>query len=57
MTAYAHDTITPVITSRPAQRAGAGSVRLSQRDIDGLLLHRIVVRDLPGTAFTPGLSR
>jgi hypothetical protein len=33
--AQAHDTIT---TARPARRADAGTVRLSQRDIDGLLL-------------------
>jgi hypothetical protein len=36
MTAQAHDTITP--TARPARRADAGTIRLSQRDIDGLLL-------------------
>jgi hypothetical protein len=35
MTAPAHDTLTP---ARPARRADAGTVRLSQRDIDGLLL-------------------
>ena len=35
MTAHAHDTIT---TARPARRADAGMVRLSQRDIDGLML-------------------
>jgi len=34
--AHAHDTITPV--RRPARRADAGTIRLSQRDIDGLLL-------------------
>ena len=33
--AQAHDTST---TARPARRADAGTVRLSQRDIDGLLL-------------------
>ncbi len=39
MTAQAHDTITPATaTARPARRADAGSIRLSQRDIDGLLL-------------------
>jgi hypothetical protein len=39
MTAYAHDT-TPITTpaARPSRRADAGTVRLSQRDIDGLLL-------------------
>ncbi len=35
MTAQAHHTIT---TARPARRAGTRTVRLSQRDIDGLLL-------------------
>ena len=40
MTAQAHDTITGTTTpaARPARRADAGTVRLSQRDIDGLLL-------------------
>ena len=40
MTAHAYDTITPpaTATSRSARRADAGTVRLSQRDIDGLLL-------------------
>jgi hypothetical protein len=39
MTAYAHDTTTMTTTTpRPARRADAGSIRLSQRDIDGLLL-------------------
>ena len=37
MTAQAHDTTTaPAV--RPTRRADAGTVRLSQRDIDGLLL-------------------
>ena len=35
MTAQARDTIT---AARPARRADAGTVRLSQRDIDGLML-------------------
>jgi hypothetical protein len=35
MTAAANDTIT---VTRPARRADAGTIRLSQRDIDGLLL-------------------
>jgi hypothetical protein len=35
MTVHAHD---PAATARPARRADAGTVRLSQRDIDGLLL-------------------
>ena len=34
--AHAHDTTTPA--ARPARRADAGTIRLSQRDIDGLLL-------------------
>lgn len=38
MTARAHDTIAPVRAARPARRAGAGTIRLSQRDIDGLIL-------------------
>jgi hypothetical protein len=38
MTAHLHDTITPVTPARPARRADAGSIRLSQRDIDGLIL-------------------
>ena len=38
MTAQAQDTITLATTARPARRADAGTVRLSQRDIDGLLL-------------------
>ncbi len=37
MTAQAHDTTTTTL-SRPARRADAGTIRLSQRDIDGLLL-------------------
>jgi len=40
MTAQAHDTATSTTTTapRPARRADAGSIRLSQRDIDGLML-------------------
>ncbi len=39
MTARAHDTTTTTTTAaRRARRADAGSIRLSQRDIDGLLL-------------------
>jgi hypothetical protein len=38
MTAQAHDTISTARPSRPARRADAGTVRLSQRDIDGLML-------------------
>jgi len=38
MTAQAHDTHTPPAAARPARRANPGAVRLSQRDIDGLLL-------------------
>ena len=38
MAAQAPGTITPVAAARPARRAGTGIVRLSQRDIDGLLL-------------------
>ena len=38
MTAQAHDTIAPGPAARPARRRGAAVIRLSQRDIDGLLL-------------------
>jgi hypothetical protein len=41
MTTHTHDTITAansVPAPRPARRTDAGTVRLSQRDIDGLLL-------------------
>jgi hypothetical protein len=42
MTAHAHDTTTTTSSAvpapRPARRADAGTVRLSQRDIDGVLL-------------------
>jgi hypothetical protein len=37
MTAQAHDTSMPAAAGRPARR-GAGVIRLSQRDIDGLLI-------------------
>ena len=41
MTVQAHDTTATTITTTPARsarRADAGTVRLSQRDIDGLIL-------------------
>ena len=38
MTIQAHDTTTTITAARPARRADAGTVRLSQRDIDGLML-------------------
>jgi hypothetical protein len=53
MTAQGHDTITPIPVARPARRADAGTVRLSQRDIDGLLLtgeHYGAPADLLATA-------
>ena len=56
MTAHVHDTITETVTpaaARPARRADAGRVRLSQRDIDGLLLvgeHYGAPADLLGAA-------
>ena len=57
MPAHAHDTLTsssaPGISPRPARRADAGTVRLSQRDIDGLLLcgeHYGAPSDLLGVA-------
>jgi hypothetical protein len=61
MTAHAHDaTITTATAARPARRVDAGSVRLSQRDIDGLLLcgeHYGVPLDLLAAALRvqPGL--
>lgn len=57
MTAHAHDTITPVTTARPARRADAGTIRLSQRDIDGLMLageHYGVPLDLLAASLPPG---
>lgn len=60
MTAHAHDTITPVATARPARRADAGSIRLSQRDIDGLMLageHYGVPFDLLAAALRAGEDR
>jgi hypothetical protein len=53
MTAQAHDTITPGGTARPARRADPDRVRLSQRDIRGLLLcgeHYAAPYDLLATA-------
>lgn len=53
MTAQADDTITSTLVARPARRADAGTVRLSQRDIDGLLLcgeHYGAPADLLATA-------
>ena len=38
MAAYTHDCITAVTPAWPARWAEAGSVRLSQRDIDGLIM-------------------
>jgi hypothetical protein len=38
MAAHTHDSITSVIPAQPARRADSGSIRLSQRDIDGLIL-------------------
>ena len=37
MAAHAHDSIAPVTPARPVRPADAGSIRLSQRDIDGLI--------------------
>ena len=51
-TAHAHDTTAPA-AARLSRRADAGSIRLSQRDIDGLLLcgeHWGAPNDLLGTA-------
>jgi hypothetical protein len=60
MTACAHDTITPVTAAWSARRAQAGSIRLSQRAIDGLIPageHYGVPLALPGAAFTPEQPR
>ena len=64
MTAHAHDTITGTTASaaaaRPARRADAGTVRLSQRDIDGLLLvgeHYGAPADLLAAALRTGEAR
>ena len=60
MTAHAHATIPPVTPARPARRADAGSIRLSQRDIDGLLLageHYGVPLDLLAAALRTGQDR
>ena len=38
MAAHAHDSITPVIPARSARWAEAGSIWLSQRDVDGVIL-------------------
>jgi hypothetical protein len=60
MAAHAHDSITPVTPAWPARRAEAGSIRLSQRDIDGFIRageHYGVPLALPGAAFTPEQSR
>ncbi|MGH3119874.1 MAG: hypothetical protein ACRDPF_19095 [Streptosporangiaceae bacterium] len=38
MAAHTHDCITAVTPARPTRRADAGSIRRSQRDIDGLIL-------------------
>jgi len=60
MTAHAYDTIPPVTPARPARRADAGSIRLSQRDIDGLILageHYGVPLDLLAAALRTGQDR
>jgi hypothetical protein len=59
MTAPAHDTITPATPAR-VRRADAGTIRLSQRDIDGLLLcgeHYGCPADLLATALRTGEAR
>ena len=56
ITARAHDTTTTITTTtagRPARRSDAGSIRLTQRDIDGLMLageHSGVPADLLAAA-------
>ena len=60
MAAHAHDSITPATPAWSAQWAEAGSIRLSHRDIDGLILageHYGAPLALPGAAFTPEQPR
>jgi hypothetical protein len=60
MAAHAHDSITPVTPAWSAWRAEAGSIRLSQRAINGLIMageHSGVPLALPGAAFTPEQPR
>src|SRR5689334_7516505 len=60
MTAHPHDTIPPATSARPPRRADAGSIRLSQRDIDGLLLageHYGVPLDLLAAALRVSADR
>jgi len=55
MAVHALDSITSVAPAWPARRAEAGSIRLSQRDIDGLIRageHDGVPLALPSAAFT-----
>jgi hypothetical protein len=59
MTAQAHDPVTPVRAARPARRASPGTVRVSQLDIQGLLLcgeHYAAPYDLlaAGLGIAPG---
>jgi hypothetical protein len=59
MTVHAHDTLT-VVTATRSRRADAGMVRLSQRDIDGLMLcgeHHGAPFDLLATALGTGRDR
>ena len=56
MAAHAHDSVTPVTPARPVRRADAGSIRQSQRDIDGLIPpgeHYGFPLALPAATFTP----
>ena len=60
MTAPARDTVTTAAATRPARRAHAGAIWLSQRDIDGLLLcgeHYAAPYDLLATALRVHPSR
>ena len=60
MAAHAHDCITAVTPAWPTRRAEAGSIRLSPRDIDGLIRageHFGVPLALPAAAFTPEQPR
>jgi hypothetical protein len=60
MAAHAHDSITPATPAWSARRAEAGCIRLSQRDIDGLILageRYGAPLALPGAALTPEQPR
>jgi hypothetical protein len=60
MAAHTHDCITAATPAWSVRWAEAGSIRLSQRDIDGLFRageHYGVPLARPGAAFTPEQPR